>query len=146
MFFGQSGNSENFFYSLLRKHLCTFAPVPFLRFFVKTAQVRANYRGTVFLELGRTLSKADSFSAASNGSDRNEFRTTNFARLNLFRPVPAELPGDNEVSPAGETRALRTNRIWSKGRVEYASLAETSVISVNSCRKASLREWLTKKP
>ena len=46
-------------------------------------------------------------------------------RLNLFRPVPAELPGGNEVSPAGKTRALRTNRIWSKGRVEYASFADT---------------------
>jgi hypothetical protein len=46
---------------------------------------------------------------------------------NGFRPVPAELPGDNEVSPAGETRALRTNCIWSKGRAEYASLAKTFV-------------------
>ena len=46
-------------------------------------------------------------------------------RLNLFRPVPAELPGGNKVSPAGETRALHTNRIWSKGRVEYASRTET---------------------
>ncbi|MGA2323873.1 MAG: hypothetical protein ABSG22_08500 [Sedimentisphaerales bacterium] len=55
------------------------------------------------------------------------FGLLDFGRLNLFRPVPAELPGDNEVSPAGETRALRTNRIWSKGRVEYASLAETFV-------------------
>jgi hypothetical protein len=54
---------------------------------------------------------------------------------NEFRPVPAELPGDNEVSPAGETCALRTNRIWGKGRVEYASLAGNSVSSVLSVAK-----------
>jgi hypothetical protein len=53
------------------------------------------------------------------------FGLLDLGRLNLFQPVPTELSGDNKVSPASETLALRTNRIWSKGRVEYASLADT---------------------
>ena len=35
------------------------------------------------------------------------------------------LPGGNEVDAVDETRALRTNLIWSKGCVEYTSLADT---------------------
>jgi len=80
--------------------------------------------------------------AARGQKTEMSFGLLYFARLNLFRPVPAELPGDNEVSPAGETQALRTNRIWSKGRVEYASLAETSVSSVNSVAKKQRKSAL----
>jgi hypothetical protein len=39
---------------------------------------------------------------------------------------------DNVIGLVVETRALRTNRIWSKGNVENTKLPETSVQSVNS--------------
>jgi hypothetical protein len=45
-----------------------------------------------------------------------------------FSASPVKRQGDNEVSTVVETRALRTNRIWSKGRVENTSLAENSAI------------------
>ena len=35
------------------------------------------------------------------------------------------MPGGDVIDDVDETRALRTNRIWSKGRVEYTFLAET---------------------
>jgi len=34
---------------------------------------------------------------------------------------------DNAIGRVDETRALRTNRIWSKGRVEYTKLTVPSV-------------------
>jgi hypothetical protein len=73
VFFAISQNSEKFFYSFSHKDLSAFRGIPKIGIFVKIAQVRPNYRGTMFLELGRTLSKADSLLAASNGSDRNRF-------------------------------------------------------------------------
>jgi len=45
----------------------------------------------------------------------------------LFRPAPAGLRSGNIIDAVDETWALRTNRIWSKGRVEYTFLAETFV-------------------
>jgi hypothetical protein len=35
-----------------------------------------------------------------------------------------------------KTQALRTNRIWSKGRIEYTKQAENSV---NLCKSVSIR-------
>ena len=42
--------------------------------------------------------------------------------------------------------ALRTNRIWSKGRVEYTSLAENSVFSVTSLPQQVVGRGVAKKP
>ena len=38
---------------------------------------------------------------------------------------PGILPGGNAVDAVDETRALRTNLIWSKGRVENTKLPDT---------------------
>ena len=46
VFFGQSRNFLNFFYSLSYKDLCAFWPISKIGILVKSAQVRANYRGT----------------------------------------------------------------------------------------------------
>jgi len=35
---------------------------------------------------------------------------------------------DNAIGRVDETRALRTNRIWSKGRVEYTKLTVLCVL------------------
>jgi hypothetical protein len=47
------------------------------------------------------------------------------------------LPKGNVVDLVDETLALRTNRIWSKGRVEYTKQAEIFVV---------LRAFVVKKP
>jgi len=49
------------------------------------------------------------------------------ASLSSFRQL---INKDNVIGLVGETRALRTNRIWSKGHVENTKLPETSVKSV----------------
>jgi hypothetical protein len=43
------------------------------------------------------------------------------------------------VGLVDETQALRTNRIWSKGRAEYTLLAESSAASVANQIRANTR-------
>jgi hypothetical protein len=50
-----------------------------------------------------------------------------FFLLGLIQCFSASLNKDNLIGLVDEMRALRTNRIWSKGRVEYTYLAENSV-------------------
>jgi len=55
-------------------------------------------------------------------------RTVSFARFHLLvSACNGILSSGDEIDTVDETRALRTNRIWSKGRVEYIPLAETFV-------------------
>ena len=51
-----------------------------------------------------------------------------FARLHLVLSASIGfLPSDDEIDAVDETWAWRTNHIWSTGRVESTSLAETFV-------------------
>jgi hypothetical protein len=49
VFFAQIQNSEKIFYSFSHKNLSAFRGTPKIGIFVKSAQVRAIYRGNVFL-------------------------------------------------------------------------------------------------
>jgi hypothetical protein len=87
----------------------------------------------------------DSLSAASNGSDRNRFplrgndkhspyieeplipHSPFIGRKQVFGLMKQSAYKDNAIGRVDETRALRTNRIWSKGRVEYTKLTVPSV-------------------
>jgi hypothetical protein len=91
------------------------------------------------------VSLSNPLSAASNGSDRNGFplrgndkhapfieeplipHSPFIGRKQVFGLMKQSAYKDNAIGRVDETRALRTNRIWSKGRVEYTKLTVPSL-------------------